>query len=122
MAVVSMTAVAGLAEGQVLVDNKNLNDEKDLQYIQFMYYIDKARARPVYMIDYGITDEKPFKTQKLSVDQTEITGQMSPVLILNKLYKAGWEYMGDETYVEVPMMENWYSYTLKRKQRNVGTD
>ncbi len=109
-------ALLSPAYGQVLVDAKNVNDDKAIQYIQFLYYIDKAEFKPVYMIDFGIVDpaSTDMKKQKLTINGIEIKPTMSPMLVLNKLHQAGWEYLGDETYVHVPMMEGWYSFTLRR--------
>jgi hypothetical protein len=104
--------------GQVVVDGKDVSAEKDVQYIQFLYYLEKGSFKPVYLIDYGLVDNQQgqAKKQKISIDKKEVTDSLSPINILNLLYKAGWEYMGDETYVQVPMMEGWYSFTLKRKK------
>lgn len=103
---------------QVVVDTKNVTADKDIQYIQFLYYVEKSSFKPVYLIDFGMVDTQtgPPKKQKVSIDKTEIKESMSPIHILNLLHKSGWEYMGDETYVQVPMMEGWYSFTLKRKK------
>jgi hypothetical protein len=104
--------------GQIVVDGKDVSSDKEIHYIQFLYYVEKSSFKPVYLIDYGIIDGQQGvpKKQKVSIDKNEIKASMSPIYILNLLYKAGWEYMGDETYVQVPMMEGWYSFTLKRKK------
>lgn len=109
---------ASTSFGQLQVDDKDINADKNVQYIQFLYYVDKGSFRPVYLIDYGLIDTQqgPPKKQKLMINKTEIKDNMSPIYILNQLYKAGWEYMGDEMYVHVPMGEGWYSFTLKRKK------
>ena len=41
---------------QVVVNNKNINDDKDLEYVQLMYYVDKATLRPVFYLDYGLIE------------------------------------------------------------------
>jgi hypothetical protein len=106
------------SKAQVIVDEKDISTDKDLTYIQFLYYIEKSTFRPVYLIDHGLVDSQqvPQKKQKLSINKVEIKDSMSPMYVLNLLAKSGWEYMGDETYVQVPMMEGWYSFTLKRKK------
>jgi hypothetical protein len=106
------------ALAQITVDGKDINSDKEIAYIQFLYYVEKSSYKPVYLIDYGIVDlqQGPLKKQKIVIDKTEVKDSMSPVIILNLLHKSGWEYMGDETYVQVPMAEGWYSFTLKRKK------
>ncbi|HEY0652207.1 MAG TPA: hypothetical protein VGD65_03725 [Chryseosolibacter sp.] len=106
------------ANAQIEVDGKNVNDDTQVQYVQLLYYLEKGTLKPVYLIDHGLIDTQqgPLKPQKIRIDKIEVTASMSPVYILNLLHKAGWEYMGDETYVQVPMMEGWYSFTLKRKK------
>jgi hypothetical protein len=104
--------------GQVMVDGKNVSAEKEIAYIQLLYFVDKSTFKPIYLIDFGLLDNQKStpKKQTIKIDKTEITDSMSPMYILNLLYKSGWEYMGDETYIKVPMMEDWYSFTLKRKR------
>lgn len=113
-----VVGVVGKANAQIVADGKDVTSDKSIQYIQLIYYVEKSSFKPVYMIDYGIIDGQlgTPKKQKVSIDKNEISDSMSPIYILNLLHKSGWEYMGDETYVQVPMMEGWYSFTLKRKK------
>jgi hypothetical protein len=105
------------SHAQVVVDKKNVNEDKDIQYIQFMYYFDKSRVHPVYFIDFGSVEahESAEKNQKITIDGTAINEKMTPVMVMNKLYEAGWEYTGDALYVPVPLVENWQVYTFKRR-------
>jgi hypothetical protein len=106
------------SSAQVFVDGKNVSADKDVTYIQFLYFVDKSTFKPVYLIDFGMIDnqQSPPKKQIIKIDKTEINDSMSPVYILNLFYKSGWEYMGDETFTKLTMMEDWYSFTLKRKR------
>lgn len=110
--------LVGTTNAQVVVDGKDVTADKNIQYIQLLYYVEKSSFKPVYLIDYGMIDNQQGipKKQKVSVDKNEIKDTMSPIYILNLLHKSGWEYMGDETYSHIPLMEGWYSFTLKRKK------
>lgn len=109
---------------QLVVNNKNLNGDKELTYIQLMYFIDKATLRPVFYIDQGyiepeykgiIDPDKNSALQKIVINGEEVTDRVTAVWVLNKLHKAGWEYMGDVLYVPIPMMDKWTIFTLRRK-------
>jgi hypothetical protein len=111
------------ASAQVVVNDKNLNEDKDLKYIQLMYFIDKATLRPVFYVDYGIIEpeyneilrpDKDFTLQKISINGEEVSDRVTAVWVLNKMYKAGWEYLGDVVYVPIPMMDKWTIFTMKR--------
>ena len=113
-----------MCEAQVVVDKKNLNADKDLQYIQLMYYIDKSTLKPVYFVDYGFIEpeytdilepETMYEHPKIMIDGAELSDRISPVGVLNKLNKAGWEYTGDVLFERFGMMKNWHVFTLKRK-------
>ena len=113
-----------ICEAQVVVDKKNLNADKDLQYIQLMYYIDKSTLKPVYFVDYGFIEpeytdilepEMMYEHPKIMIDGAELSDRISPVGVLNKLNKAGWEYTGDVLFERFGMMKNWHVFTLKRK-------
>lgn len=108
---------------QVVVNDKNLNEEKDLKYIQLMYYIDKGTLRPVFYVDYGhiepeykgiIHPEKDSQLQKILINGEGLGDRVTVVWVLNKLHAAGWEYMGDVVYVPIPMMDKWTVFTLRR--------
>ncbi len=110
-------------KGQVIVDRKNLNTDKDLEYIQLMYHIDKSDFKPVFYVDYGFIEpeytdilepERDYR-QKITINGEEVTDQVTIVWFLNKLHKAGWEYMGDVTYKPLKMMDTWHVFTLRRK-------
>ena len=117
------------AHSQVVVNQKDLNKEKDLEYIQLMYTIDKQSLKPVFFVDYGFIEpeyneilkpKKDFRTQKIKINNEEVSDRVTVVWVLNKMSKAGWEYMGDVVYVPIPMMENWHIFTLRRKAVSVN--
>jgi hypothetical protein len=113
-----------VSEAQVVVDNKNLNEDKDLKYIQLMYYIEKSTMKPVYFLDYGFIEpeyndilepEAIYAYPTIKINGSELTDRVSPVGVLNKLDDAGWEYTGDMLFERVGMMRNWHVFTLRRK-------
>ena len=120
-----MMVAALMAESlaQVVVNNKNLNDDKDLEYIQLMYLIDKATLKPIFFVDYGVIEPeyneilkpKDYMEQKISIDGVALSDRITVVGVLNQMHKAGWEYMGDVVYVPIPMMDNWHIFTLRRR-------
>lgn len=119
---VILHSVAGRC--QVIVNGKNLNDDKDLDYIQLMYAIDKSSLKPVFFVDYGFIEAdyneilkpgKHFKPQRIEIEGEEVSDGVTVVWMLNQMHKAGWEYMGDVVYVPIPMMDNWNIFTLKRR-------
>lgn len=120
-----MMVAALMAESlaQVVVNNKNLNDDKDLEYIQLMYLIDKATLKPIFFVDYGVIEPeyneilkpKDYMEQKISINGEALSDRITVVGVLNQMHKAGWEYMGDVVYVPIPMMDNWHIFTLRRK-------
>lgn len=112
------------SDAHLIVDGKNLNEDKELQYVQLMYYIDKASIKPVYYVDYGfiepeyneiIEPERFGQHQMVNIDGTELTDRVTVVWVLNKMNSAGWEYMGDVVFVPLRVMNNWHIYTLRRK-------
>jgi hypothetical protein len=111
-------------QAQVLVNDKNLNEDKDLHYIQLMYYIEKSNLRPVYFLDYGYIEpeyndilepEQIYNYPKITINGAELNDRVSPAGVLNKLHKAGWEYMGDVVYIPLGTMKNWHVFTMRRK-------
>ena len=111
------------SDAQLVVNGKNLNADQDLQYIQLMYYIDKASIKPVFYIDYGFIEpeyndilepEQPDH-QLVTIDGAELTDRVTVVWVLNKMSKAGWDYVGDVVFVPLRVMNNWHIYTLRRK-------
>ena len=111
-------------QAQVIVNGKNLNNNEDLDYIQLMYYIDKSSIRPVFYVDYGLIEPdyndivapEVLGTQKIIIDGDELTDRVTVVWVLNKMSKAGWEYVGDVVYIPLRAMNNWHVYTLKRRK------
>lgn len=109
---------------QLVVNGKDLNKDSDLEYIQLMYYIDKASIKPVFFIDYGFIEpeyndillEEQRDFQKISINGQEVTDRVTVVWVLNKMHQAGWEYLGDVVFVPLKVMNNWHIYTLKRKR------
>ena len=119
-----LVVAAFRSEAQVVVNEKNLNEEKDLTYLQLMYTIDKASLKPVFFVDFGYIEpeyneilkpDKDFRAQKIKINGEEVSERVTVVWVLNKMHQAGWEYMGDVVYVPIPMMDNWHIFTLKRK-------
>jgi hypothetical protein len=108
---------------QVVVNGKNLNNDRELHYIQLMYYIDKSSIKPVFYLDYGfiepeyndILQPEQYDHQHITINGDEVSDRVSVVWVLNKLNSAGWEYMGDVVFVPLRVMNNWHVYTLKRK-------
>jgi hypothetical protein len=112
------------SRAQVVVNEKNLNDDKDLEYIQLMYFIQKSTLKPVFFVDYGVIEPeyndilKPGRNsrpQVIRINGETVNDGVTVVGVLNRMKKAGWEYMGDVVYVPLPMLENWHIFTLKRK-------
>lgn len=118
-----VAALMAESRAQVVVNNKNLNDDKDLEYIQLMYLIDKATLKPIFFVDYGVIEPeyneilkpKDYMEQKISIDGVALSDRITVVGVLNQMHKAGWEYMGDVVYVPIPMMDNWHIFTLRRR-------
>jgi hypothetical protein len=112
------------AKAQVVIDSKNLNDDKELRYIQLMYYVDKSMFKPVFYVDYGfiepeytdILEPNRHYKQKIAVNEQEVNERVTVVWLLNEMDKAGWEYMGDVVFLPLRMMDNWHVFTLKRKE------
>lgn len=124
IAVVLTVLINMISQAQVVVNDKNLNEDKDLQYIQLMYYVDKSTLKPVYFLDYGFIEpeyndilepEMMYEIPKIRINGLELTDRVSPVGVLNKLYQAGWEYTADVLFERVGMMKDWHVYTLRRK-------
>jgi hypothetical protein len=106
------------AYAQLVVDNKNINDNPDIEYAQLLYYIDKGNYKPVYFIDIGAMESEMSSGahQHITIDTVPVNSNMTPVLVLNKLYKAGWEYIGDAIYIALPLRDDWHVFTLKRRK------
>lgn len=113
-----VTSISTSSFGQLVVDGKNLNEDKNVEYIQFSFYYEGKQLTPVYLIDYGtvMKDDQQQTPQKISIDKEEITSRMTPALVMNKLYKSGWEYMGDLVFMKVPLVENSHMYTFRRRK------
>lgn len=108
-----------LCFSQIIVDSKNVSEDTTIQYIQFMYYMDSKSFKPVYLIDYGVIEnaDRAGKNQKIQIDNDEIHNAMSPMMVINKIDKAGWEYLGDANYIRIPLMENLLTFTFRRKEQ-----
>lgn len=105
------------ALSQLKIDGKDLNADESIEYIQFSFFYESRNLKPVYAIDFGsvIADNAEIKPQKIEINGEEVTGRMTPAYVLNKLYKAGWEYLGDAIFMPAPMIENTQMFTLRRK-------
>jgi hypothetical protein len=109
--------------GQVVVNGKNLNSDPDLEYIQLMYYVDKSNFTPVFIVDFGliepeytdIIEPEIAGRQQIMINGESITDRVTVVWVMNKMHKAGWEYMGDVVFVPLRSMHNWHVFTLRRK-------
>ncbi len=120
---VAVFVMAFQSNAQVVINDKNLNEDKSLEYIQLMYLIDKATLKPIFFVDYGMIEPeyneiiKPddYMEQKITIDGEVLDDRITVVGVLNRMYKAGWAYMGDVVYVPIPMMDNWHIFTLKRR-------
>lgn len=112
---IAVSATNSLA--QVIVDNKNINDDLEIEFVQLLYYIDKGTYKPVYFIDAGeIEPELASGVQRITIDTVAVNSNMTPALVLNKLFKAGWEYMGDVIYITLPLRNDWHVFTLRRRK------
>ena len=119
-----LSVMASFNDGhaQVIVNGKNLNNDHDLEYIQLMYYIDKSSIKPVFYVDYGYIEPEYndiiqpafHDSQAISINGEELTDRVTVVWVLNKMKKAGWEYMGDVVFVPLKVMNNWHVYTLHK--------
>ena len=115
------------SDAQVVVNNKNLNDDKDLEYIQLMYYVDRSTLKPVFYVDYGfiepeytdiIAPERDYK-QVIRINGEDVTDRVTVVWLMNKMHQSGWEYMGDVIYLPMKMMDKWHVFTLRRVKGRV---
>jgi hypothetical protein len=84
---------------QVVVNDKNINDDKDLQYVQLMYYVDKSTLKPVFYLDYGLIEpeytdiiepERDYK-QTILINGEPLSDRITVVWVLNKMHQAGWD-------------------------------
>lgn len=123
-----LTTVFNHCHGQLVVNGKNLNADNNLEYIQLMYYIDKASIKPVFFIDYGFIEpeyndillDEQRDYQTISINGQEVTERVTVVWVLNRMNQAGWEYLGDVVFVPLKVMNNWHIYTLRRKHEKTG--
>lgn len=115
-------------QAQVVVNGKNLNEDRSLEYIQLMYYTNKATFGPVFFVDHGfiepeytdILEPEMAGHQRILINGQEVTDRVTVVWVLNKMHEAGWEYMGDVVYVPMRAMNNWHVFTMKRAQKVVA--
>ncbi len=117
---VFLTIAGYLVNAQLMVDNTDVSQDPDIQYIQLLYYIDKNSYKPVYFIDIGTVepDLAVGSHQRITIDSVGINSNMTPVHVLNKLYKAGWVYLGDANYIPLPLRNDWHVLTLKRREED----
>lgn len=109
--------MTGTSLAQVVVDGKNINEDKGIEYIQFIYHIDKKNLAPVFLIDYGFRQpaSRDINLRPSITINNESINSLSPVTVLNKLYHAGWIYLGDHSYIE-HRFERVHMFTLKRRE------
>jgi hypothetical protein len=105
------------SKAQLVVDGKNVNEQKEIEYIQLSFYFETKEFSPIYNIDYGsiVGENVELAQQKITIDGDDVSSRMTLIYVLNKLNKAGWEYLGDSMFVPSPMMENTQLYILRRK-------
>lgn len=123
LCIASILILGNPCRAQVVVNGKNLNNDRELEYIQLMYYIDKNSIKPIFFVDYGfiepeytdILDPGHPEHQTITINGEELTDRVTVVWVLNKMNKAGWEYIGDVVFVQLKVMNDWHIYTLKRK-------
>jgi hypothetical protein len=102
------------SHAQLVVETKNITEDKGIHYIQLMYYVEKKTFRPVYIVDYGIKNVENVNLKPEIKIDGESVKELTPIGLLNKLYAAGWEYLGDYIYIQNPGMP-MHTYTLKRR-------
>ena len=121
--IIALMMVCNHCHAQVVVNGRNLNSEGHLQYVQLMYYIEKASIKPVFYIDFGfiepeyndILEPDQLDYQKITINGKELTDRVTVVWVLNEMHRAGWEYMGDVVFIPLKVMNNWHVYTMKRR-------
>jgi hypothetical protein len=117
--VILLYFISTQAFGQLVIDGNDITENKDIEYIQFSFYFEKKGFKPVYSIDYGyMWSDHPDgeKPQQITIEGEVITSSMTPMFVMNKLYKAGWEYLGDNVFMPAPLLDHSQTYTLRRKQ------
>jgi hypothetical protein len=104
-------------KAQLVVDGKDINADTTIQYVQLSFFFDSKKLLPVYVIDVGkqITSDEDLKPTKIFMGDEEVTNQMTPMYVLNRLFEAGWEYVGDGMFMRAPILENTQAYTLRRR-------
>ena len=123
LALTSVIALTRPSHAQLVVNGTDLNKNPNLEYIQLMYYIDKASIKPVFYVDYGfiepeyndILDPHRSEQQHITINGEILSDRVTVVWVLNKMHQAGWEYIGDVVFVPLKVMNDWHIYTLKRK-------
>lgn len=124
-ALLFLMALVKPACAQLVVNGTDLNKNKNLEYIQLMYYIDKSSIKPVFYVDYGFIEPEyndilqpgqQHEQQHITIDGETLTDRVTVVWVLNKMHQAGWEYMGDVVFVPLKVMNNWHIYTLRRRE------
>ena len=109
-------------QAQVVVNGKNINNDRALEYIQLMYYTSKATFGPVFFVDYGfiepeyidILEPETAGQQQIMINGEELSDRVTVVWVLNQMFKAGWEYTGDVVFVPLRAMNNWHVFTMRR--------
>lgn len=123
LAVILLIALSRPSHAQLVINGTDLNKNKNLEYIQLMYYIDKSSIKPVFYVDFGfiepeyndILEPGQREQQHITINGESLTDRVTVVWVLNKMHQAGWEYMGDVVFVPLKVMNNWHIYTLRRR-------
>jgi len=121
---ITLSLCGSQSRAQLVVNGTDLNSNPELEYIQLMYYIEKATIKPVFFVDHGLIEPEyndivhpdRMGKQLIIINGEEVTDRVTVVWVLNKMNQAGWEYLGDVVFVPLRSMNDWHVYTLKRKR------
>ena len=112
-----------LANAQVVVEGININERKDIEYIQMVAYGKGFSKKVTIVIDYG-QQQAWWTTKDQAVDDPE-TGKrkvfFSVIDALNFLHRQGWEYVNHEVYSEESRgMENVSHFLFRKMPDFIG--
>ena len=113
MIVFAFTLTAWTGFGQVTVEDVNINELKDVEYVELIIVKRIMSTKVSVFVDYG----QPVKLLKPHVIKDE-NGQSiifdSNIHALNFMDKRGWEFVSNN--VSTSNSQNVYYYLLKRKE------
>ncbi len=108
-----MLLLSHFAYTQVLVNEVNINELKDVKYIQLLATQKGFSTKIVISVDYG-QPRKLFKSQRIKGLEGKNKAFNSVIDALNFMEKNGWAYVN--SYVATESGSNEYHYLLKRKE------